>query len=57
MYQIDQAERQIRAAGGTPIKWEISSSGGAIGIKKLFQRNGINIKVEHVAQEIIIPKI
>ena len=59
---LDQAERQINAAGGdaSKVKWEISSTGGASGIEKLFLDNprgfpGLeNLKVDHVAQETII---
>jgi len=33
---IDQANRQINASSGTPIKWEISTELGAKGIRQLF---------------------
>lgn len=52
---LTQANRQLGAAGGNPIRWEISSQGGANGIKRLFRNNGINIEVVHVPQITIIP--
>lgn len=33
---LDQAKRQINAAGGKPIRWEISTELGADGIKQVF---------------------
>ncbi len=51
---IEQATRQVNAAGGTPIKWEISTELGAKGIKDLFVKNGINIEVIYVQQVKII---
>ncbi len=52
---LSQARRQLGAASGNPIRWEISSSGGANGIRNLFRRNGINIEVIHLPQITIIP--
>ena len=56
---IEQATRQVNAAGGTPIKWEISTELGAKGIKKLFDESDNillkNIDVVFIPQIKIIP--
>lgn len=52
---VEQARRQLNAAGGNPVRWEISSVGGTNGIKRLFRDRGINIEVVHVPQITIIP--
>jgi len=52
---LEQANRQLQAADGNPIRWEISSQGGANGIRNLFLQEGINIEVIHVPQITIIP--
>jgi hypothetical protein len=45
---IDQAQRQLRAAGGTPIRWEIAEAKTADAIRTLFRKNGISgIDVVH----------
>ncbi|WP_158728885.1 MULTISPECIES: hypothetical protein [unclassified Flavobacterium] len=56
---IEQATRQVNAAGGTQIKWEISTELGAKGIKKLFDESDNillkNIEVVFIPQIKIIP--
>ncbi|MTI30957.1 hypothetical protein [Xanthovirga aplysinae] len=51
---LNQGREQIAAAGGTPVKWEVSTELGADGIQALFDDAGINIEVVHVAQQTII---
>jgi len=56
---LDQALRQVSAAEGKPIKWEISTELGAKGLKEIFE-NSDNaliraIEVVHVPQVTIIP--
>ncbi len=58
---LDQAQRQLNAVGGdgAKLRWEISTSDGAGGIKQLFEANagaisGIaDIEVIYVAQKVI----
>jgi len=56
---LKQAEIQVNAAGGTPIKWEISTELGAKGIKDLFSKSDNlliqSIEVKYVPQIQIIP--
>jgi len=56
---IAQARSQVTAAGGTPIKWEISTDLGARGIRELFSESANslirNIEVVHVPQVTVIP--
>ena len=56
---VDQATRQVNAANGTPIKWEISTELGAKGIRELFDlpANSTlkNIEVVYVPQVKTIP--
>jgi len=56
---IAQARSQVMAAGGTPIKWEISTDLGARGIRELFSEsdNSLirNIEVVYVPQVTVIP--
>ena len=56
---IEQATRQINAAGGAPIKWEISTELGAKGIRQLFDlpiNSALkNVEVVYVPQIKIIP--
>ncbi|GAA4274607.1 hypothetical protein U6A24_16670 [Aquimarina gracilis] len=56
---IAQAERQVSAAGGKPIKWEISTELGAKGLRDLFDNSPNSliqaIEVVHVPQVTIIP--
>ena len=49
---LDQAERQLTAANGQPIKWEISTPAGASNLNQHFIDIGININVVHVAQNL-----
>jgi hypothetical protein len=45
---LDQAQRQLRAAGGTPIRWEVAEAKTAEAIRNMFRRNGITgIDVVH----------
>jgi len=45
---LDQARRQVAAAGGTPIRWEIAEAKTAQAIKNMFRKNGITgIDVVH----------
>jgi hypothetical protein len=39
---VNQAERQIRAAGGNPIEWHFAESEAAAATQRLFSREGIN---------------
>lgn len=56
---FEQAKTQVEAAGGTPIKWEISTDLGARGIRKLFSESDNQlirrIEVVYVPQVKIIP--
>lgn len=56
---LQQAAAQVNAAGGSPIRWEISTDLGARGIGQLFNNSNnslINaIEVVHVTQITIIP--
>lgn len=46
---VDQAERQLVAARGTPITWSIAEPEVAQAIRELFAENGItDIKVVYV---------
>jgi hypothetical protein len=46
---VDQAERQLRVAQGTPIEWDIAEPQTADAIKALFRRSGIRgITVRYV---------
>ena len=43
---VDQAERQLAAAGNTPITWYVADPEAVTAIKNLFQNNdveGINV--------------
>jgi hypothetical protein len=51
---LEQAQAQINAANGTPIRWEVSTELGAEGIQKLFDDLNIDIEVIYVAQKTII---
>ena len=51
---IDQADRQIAAANGKPIRWEISTKLGAEGIQDLFDANDIPIDVKYIPQNSIM---
>lgn len=42
---LDQARRQLAAAGPTPIEWRVSNEAAALKIQQLFSTNSINIKV------------
>ncbi len=42
---LSTAERQLAAAGGTPIRWIVAEEEFAQGLMSLFQSNGININV------------
>jgi len=42
---LDQARRQLRAAGSTSIEWRVASEEAASKIRQLFQANDINITV------------
>ncbi len=55
---LAQAERQLDAVGraATKIQWEVSSELGADGIRKLFDREGINIEVLWIPQKDIVGK-
>jgi hypothetical protein len=45
---LEQAQRQLRAAGGTPIRWEVAEARTAEAIRNMFRRNGITgIDVVH----------
>jgi hypothetical protein len=48
MNVLDQAERQISAAGATPIEWIVAEKDFAIGLKSFFSDNNINIAVSWV---------
>ncbi len=39
---VDQAERQLAAARGTPITWSVAESSTATAIENLFAENGIS---------------
>lgn len=39
---VDQAERQLAAAGGTPITWSVAEQPVVGAINSLFARNGIS---------------
>lgn len=51
---VEQANRQLNAANGKPVRWEISSAQGAANLNQYFIDNGINISVVHVAQVTIL---
>lgn len=51
---LQLGEAQVRAANGTPVKWEVSTELGADGIQELFDNAGIDIEVVHVMQQTII---
>ena len=51
---LEQANRQLNAADGTPIKWEISTSKGAEDIQDFFELNNIDIEVVHKVQQTIL---
>lgn len=50
----EQGIRQIEAADGAPVKWEVSTQKGADGIQDLFDNAGIDIEVVHVPQITIV---
>ncbi|MBK7130745.1 MAG: hypothetical protein IPM74_04030 [Crocinitomicaceae bacterium] len=57
---LDQAQRQVDAAGGSHIKWEVSTELGAKGIRYVFDNLTTsqlikNIEVVYVPQVTIIP--
>lgn len=56
---LSQAQRQVEAAGGYPISWEISTDIGTKGIKQIFQQSNNplikSIEVAYVPQKTIIP--
>ncbi|MBB6461899.1 hypothetical protein [Flammeovirga kamogawensis] len=56
---LDQAARQVNAAGGKSIKWEISTDLGAKGLKQIFSQSNNPliraIEVVHLPQVTIIP--
>lgn len=46
---LSQAQRQLDAAGGTPIRWSVAEEKAVGAIKELFMREGIRgIEVVHV---------
>ncbi|MCG8580372.1 MAG: hypothetical protein MI866_10660, partial [Bacteroidales bacterium] len=51
---LEQARRQLNAADGTPVKWEISTLKGAEDIQDFFDLNRIDIEVVYKAQKTII---
>lgn len=57
---LQQAQAQVNAAGGSPIRWEISTNLGARGIRQLFDNPANsqairNIEVVYIPQVTIIP--
>lgn len=56
---LEQAQGQVDAAGGSPIKWEVSTDLGARGIRQVFDQLGSpavkNIEVVYVPQLTVIP--
>jgi len=45
---VEQAQRQLRAAKGTPIRWHVAEAKTADAIRKLFAGNGVEgIEVVH----------
>jgi hypothetical protein len=45
---LDQAQRQVRAANGTPIRWEVAEAKTVEAIRNMFRKNGITgIDVVH----------
>ncbi len=46
---LDQAQRQFRAARGTPIRWIVAEERLAGALRKLFKANGLeDIEVVHI---------
>ncbi|MDY7233163.1 restriction endonuclease fold toxin 5 domain-containing protein [Hyalangium rubrum] len=45
---LEQAERQIMTARGTPIRWIVAEEKFAAALRKLFGRAGLKIQVVHV---------
>jgi hypothetical protein len=45
---LDQARRQLAAAGGAKVEWRVASEGAANKIRQLFSGNGISIDVVFV---------
>ena len=45
--QMKQATRQLKAAGGIPVRWHFAEKEAANRIRKIFKRNGINVDVVH----------
>jgi NADPH-dependent ferric siderophore reductase len=46
---LEQAQRQFRAARGTPIRWIVAEEKLAGALRKLFKANGLDeIEVIHV---------
>jgi hypothetical protein len=46
---VDEARRQLQAAGGTPIEWRVAEPEAAAAIQKAFGESGItgiNVVVE-----------
>jgi hypothetical protein len=46
---IDQATRQVAAAGGTPVRWVFAEQVVADVARAAFQENGLNIEVTTAA--------
>ena len=44
---LDQAERELRAAGGRPVVWQVAEEDTANAIRTLFRDNNLNIQVIH----------
>lgn len=46
---LDQAERQVRAANGTPVQWIVAEEKLAGALRKMFEAAGLPVEVVHVS--------
>ncbi|MBN8229967.1 restriction endonuclease fold toxin 5 domain-containing protein [Corallococcus macrosporus] len=51
----EQARRQLRVAGDTPVRWLVAEERFATALKKLFERNSIDIEVVLLPAKVVIP--
>lgn len=43
---VDQAQRQLRAANGTPVRWHVAESEAATAMRNLLRERGLGAQVE-----------
>jgi hypothetical protein len=49
---VSQAQRQLAAAGGTPIRWPVAEPEAIVAIRALFRSRGISgIDITHVSPQ------